>query len=210
MSRETNRKTKDLLRKEMREMTFSFSQNKDDVLTASIKTANLVTMDERYKKADTILIFMSLPNEIQTELIIENAILDGKKVAIPKVINKTQILFYYLDPKIPILNQVSKGKFSVSEPLESAKLFHLQKDEQILVFVPGLAFTTTGDRLGHGKGYYDRYLNSLLENFSSSKHEKIPYICGLCYDFQIRPFIPMEITDVPVDCIFTNANIYNS
>lgn len=77
-----NKKIKKLLRDEMRFMTEKFSKNKDDVLTASIKTAELVTNDARYLDADTLLTFMSLPNEIQTAMIIEQALKDGKKVAV--------------------------------------------------------------------------------------------------------------------------------
>ena len=215
MKHEQNRKIKILLRDEMRRATEEFSKNKDDVLTASIKTAHLVTNDQRYIQADTILAFMSLPNEIQTGLIIEQAIKDGKKVAVPRILNKTDLEFYYINPEIPVLGQMEKNIFSIFEPLQTATKFNIKNEgKQLLILVPGLAFTTTGDRLGHGMGYYDRFLEKLLSAYIPNKNEikgiaikNMPFIAGVCYNFQIYPSLPKEATDVPVDCVFTDQSI---
>jgi 5-formyltetrahydrofolate cyclo-ligase len=215
MKQDQNRKTKILLRDEMRRITEEFSKNKDDVLTASIKTAHLVTHDQRYLQADTILAFMSLPNEIQTGLIIEQALKDGKKVAVPRILNKTDLEFYYIDSDMPILDQMEKNIFSILEPLKTATKFNLRNEgKQLLILVPGLAFSTTGDRLGHGMGYYDRFLSKLLSAYLPNKIEikgiaikNMPFIAGLCYNFQIYPSVPKEDTDIPVDCVFTDQSI---
>ena len=66
-----------------------------------------------------------------------------------------------------------------------------------LCFVPGLAFTRSGKRLGYGKGYYDTFLN------------RIP-VCtvGLCYDFQLIEDLPTEAHDKPVSYICTDRGLY--
>lgn len=67
-----------------------------------------------------------------------------------------------------------------------------------LLLVPGLAFTRAGDRLGRGKGYYDRY----LLNFTGLK-------LGLCYEEQIFNEVPTDKWDRQVDQIITDKGIYN-
>ena len=75
---------------------------------------------------------------------------------------------------------------------------HLYTKEIDLIVMPGVAFDRNGHRLGHGGGYYDRFLKTM--------YSKIPRI-ALAFDFQILPKIPREIWDVPVDEIMTELEV---
>ncbi|HEY1489955.1 MAG TPA: 5-formyltetrahydrofolate cyclo-ligase [Verrucomicrobiae bacterium] len=82
------------------------------------------------------------------------------------------------------------GKFDVSEPLPSCVEIPLNKFD--LVLVPGMAFDLHGNRLGRGRGFYDR----ILAEASGIK-------CGVAYDIQLQESIPTEPHDAGVDFIFT-------
>ena len=62
-----------------------------------------------------------------------------------------------------------------------------------VVLVPGMAFDGDGNRLGRGRGYYDRFLNTL----SNPR----PKLIGVCFDFQKTDVVPTEPTDVKVDVV---------
>lgn len=93
--------------------------------------------------------------------------------------------------------ELSKGAFNIMEPLQSLT----QKPERIvphhaidIIIVPGVGFDRYGNRLGYGKGYYDRFL-PLCENATK---------IGICYQEQLLEYIPTDIHDVKVDIIITD------
>ena len=85
---------------------------------------------------------------------------------------------------------IATGKFGISEPRPECETIPL--DQFDLVLVPGLAFDPGGNRLGRGRGFYDR----ILAAASGVK-------CGVAYDFQLLEKIPVEPHDAPVNFIFT-------
>jgi 5-formyltetrahydrofolate cyclo-ligase len=90
---------------------------------------------------------------------------------------------------VPV-EQVPVGAFGIREPDRGCPGMPLNQLD--LILVPGLAFGPGGRRLGRGKGFYDR----LLMGISGLK-------CGVAYDEQIRPHIPLEAHDILVDCVVT-------
>jgi small GTP-binding protein len=91
------------------------------------------------------------------------------------------------------MDDMKKGAYGILEPKTVRKADENNID---VILVPGLAFDRNGGRMGFGKGYYDRLLES-------SKAVKI----GLCYDFQILEKIPTEIHDVPMNFVITEKEI---
>lgn len=150
-----------------------------------------------YKKSKILFIFLSLPDEIDTLSFIKKALIDNKKIAIPKIYDN-EMCFYFLNPETPLEEQITIGSFGIFEPindLEKAELTNL--DENDIVFFPGLAFTKDGKRLGRGKGFYDRF-------FSKLWHKKNrPIFIGLCYESQIIDEIPTNENDIMMDAILT-------
>jgi 5-formyltetrahydrofolate cyclo-ligase len=114
---------------------------------------------------------------------LQQAIRDGKRVAVPKVYGDT-MRFIYLDD----LSQVEKSEMGIPEPILDTPV---AEDKTALVLMPGLAFTKQGDRMGYGGGFYDRFLTDEPEH---------PTL-ALCYDFQIVESLPTEEFDIPVDTV---------
>ena len=104
-----------------------------------------------YKEAKTIATYLSFPHEFQTARLIEQAQKDGKTILIPKTYphGKMDFVVYKLE-------QLERNPFGLLEPQGD---FTILEPSQIdLIHVPGLAFNTSGYRVGYGGGYYDRYL----------------------------------------------------
>lgn len=78
--------------------------------------------------------------------------------------------------------------FGITEP-DPAQHPAVPSENIDLVLVPGLAFTATGHRLGHGAGYYDRFLAGLPDSTATA---------GVCFETQMLPDLPWESHDVPV------------
>lgn len=104
-----------------------------------------------WKQAGSVAITMSMPEELATGPLIDQALSQGKKVLIPKIINKKMIFVEY-DRNTP----ATPGSMGIIEPVSSIEY---PKDQIDLIIVPGLAFTKKGERIGFGAGYYDRYLD---------------------------------------------------
>ncbi len=136
-----------------------------------------------YKTADTIYGYLPYNQEVRTVPILEQALRDGKKVAVPKVYGDT-MRFIYLDD----LTRVSPSEMGIPEPVADAPV---ADDKRALVLMPGLAFDQKGNRMGYGGGYYDKFLAEEPEH---------PTV-ALCYGFQMVDSIPTDDYDIPVDLV---------
>lgn len=150
---------------------------------ASLALAKLLFSHPLYKQADTIYAYLSYNQEVRTAPIINQALLDGKKVAVPKIFDNT-MAFVYIDESSLIL----PGYKGIPEPVSN----ELANDKHALVLMPGLAFTPNGQRMGYGGGFYDRFL-------AEEPHPTL----ALCYDFQLLPQLPVEEHDLPVDAVLS-------
>ena len=165
--------------------------------TRSMLAAANLAATSFYEEAECLFVFMSKKNEISTSCLIEKAFSDKKAVAIPKTVGNT-LEFYLLDPQKKIEEQVEAGYSNILEPcsfLEKIDQNKLPLDS--LFVVPGLAFALDGTRLGHGKGFYDRYLSGMSDSL----------FLGLAFDCQIEETIPTDENDVPMDMIVTQDRV---
>jgi 5-formyltetrahydrofolate cyclo-ligase len=146
-----------------------------------------------WNQYETILLFLSTPLEIDTAPLLESALKRDKKVFVPRVEGNSLKFYRVLSAAGPWIN----GPFGIREPRIQADT--LQADDfPALVTVPGLAFDRAGNRLGHGRAYYDRFF---AEN---------PGPClkiGLCVDIQILPSVPADPWDIPMDAICTGSRL---
>ncbi|MGN0459088.1 MAG: 5-formyltetrahydrofolate cyclo-ligase [Eubacterium sp.] len=153
--------------------------------------SNLLNSD-LYKNAQTVLSYASLKNEIDTDCLISTALKDGKRVCVPLCESKEGIMsFYYINS----LDELSVGMFGIREP-NAQKCVRAEKFENALIVLPGLAFDLNGNRLGYGKGYYDRFLQ--IHPLNS---------VGLCYNSLIVDYIPTDEYDQRVSNIITDSRI---
>ena len=133
-----------------------------------------------YKEAKNIATYLSFPHEFQTARLIEQAQKDGKTILIPKTYPPGKMDFVIYKPE-----QLERNSFGLLEPQGA---FTILEPSQIdLIHVPGLAFNSSGYRIGYGGGYYDRY----LEPFPS-------HTISTIYPCQIQNFQP-EHYDIPVE-----------
>lgn len=125
----------------------------------------------------TLLLYWSLPDEVQTINLIETLHQTGHHILLPVVTGNTLQLREYTDA-----HDMVTGAFDIPEPIGGE---FTDYDKIDLAFIPGRAFTTDGARLGRGKGYYDRLLTKI----------GCPLI-GVCFPFQIVEKIPMDTHDI--------------
>lgn len=103
-----------------------------------------------YQEAAVVATYLSMEEEIDTSVLLAQAKADGKRLLVPKVIGEGQMVFVDYDPEDLVLSY-----FGVWEPASSVAV---AKEEIDLIHVPGVVFNEQGYRIGHGGGYYDRYL----------------------------------------------------
>ena len=133
--------------------------------------------------AETILLYSALPDEVQTQRLMDELVRQGKTVLLPKVINDTDMeLRRYTSTQ-----DLSLGAYGIMEPTGEHFTEYASIDVAI---IPGMAFDSIGHRLGRGKGYYDRFLSRL-----TSKTYKI----GLCFPWQQVECVPIDTNDIAMD-----------
>lgn len=103
-----------------------------------------------YQKAQVIATYLAMPHEFNTHLVIEQALLDGKEILVPKVVGKGQMVFLPYQP-----NALEVSGYGLLEPKGKQAV---AKGVIDLIHVPGVVFNAAGYRIGYGGGYYDRYL----------------------------------------------------
>jgi len=146
---------------------------------------NKVINLEEYKQSDLILTYVSLKDEVDTIKLIKHSLEIGKKVAVPKC-EGDNIVFYYINS----LEDLEEGKFDILEP-KANKLVN-DFDNSICI-IPGLAFDKQNNRIGYGRGFYDRFLQ---------KYKGIKI--GLTYKECICDKIDADENDIKMDIIITN------
>lgn len=167
---------------------------KDRVMFSRI-IFNKLLESEEYKKADRIAVYYPVGSEVQTLDIIRDALINKKKVGLPRVINDNEIKFYQIMEKSLEEVEFTKGKYGIMENIDST----VELDPIDLLIIPGVAFDYECNRIGYGKGYYDRFLGK----------NDIGYIVGLAFENQMVKYIPINELDQKVDCIITNKNNYH-
>jgi 5-formyltetrahydrofolate cyclo-ligase len=147
-----------------------------------------------WKKYDKVLIYLSMPDELDTSALLDIAFREGKDVYAPKVESDTGMRFFRVtpDPASWIV-----GAFDIREPAGKEEDVFRLASGPVLVVSPGLAFDRRGNRMGRGKGFYDRFYEKLFKESPDSK------ICALCMSGAIVNEVPTDQYDRRVDAICT-------
>lgn len=172
---------KQALRKEIRDKKRAMTEV--EIVAASQRLAELFVASEAYRQAKTIYGYLPYNQEVRTVPILQQALADGKRVAVPKCYGD-KMRFIYLED----LSQVEKGYCGIPEPIADEPV---ADDKTALVLMPGLAFDPQGHRMGYGGGFYDKFLE---------KEPNHPTI-ALCYGFQMLEHLETEAHDIPVDTV---------
>lgn len=156
----------------------------DDLIYTSVINTSI------FANAKVVFIYVSFANEVDTHRIIEYALGLGKKVCVPRVINRSEGMKALF---IRCLGELKLSKFGILEPKDSENF--VRQEDIDLCIIPGLAFDKNGGRIGYGGGYYDRF-------FSTNGSRKI----ALAYEFQILKNIPREKHDILVNGLITEKD----
>ena len=143
-----------------------------------------------YKQADAILCYADYKGEVRTTSFMERALLDGKEVACPRVNGKKDgVMEFY---QVSSLNELDSGYKGILEPIGAIPYV---PEKRCLMVLPGAAFDASGNRIGYGKGYYDRYLD---------RYPKI-HTVGICFECQLVDAVPATEYDWVMDRVITES-----
>lgn len=172
------------LRNIIRERKRQFSGQQLEEL--SLLVLDRLRRNIRLQQARSILLYYSLPDEVNTHQFIDELVNQGKQVFLPVVVDGENMeIREYTGSK-----DLRQGSFHIMEPIGRL----LPEDEYGKIeagIIPGMSFDKSGHRLGRGKGYYDRMLCKMLHL----------YKIGICFDFQKTETVPTEATDIKMDAI---------
>ena len=156
---------------------------------ASAIIQNKILSMEKYNAAKTVFLYVSTEKGPSTQRIMNHALQAGKKVFIPKCVNREEMLAV----RISSLNQLLPGSFGIFEPQHWTE--EITADALDFILVPCVCASMDGKRLGQGAGYYDRFLATKADNA----------IC-LCFHRLLRSNIPITENDVRIPIVITEQD----
>lgn len=171
---------KSALRKEIKNRKCQFTSQ--ELAELSFAAIQRLLVHPRLKAAKTIMLYYSLSDEVSTHTVVDSLLMSGKTLLLPRVTGEdTMELRRYTGP-----SDLAIGAYNIMEPTGEIFTDYAEID---LAVIPGMAFTPDGNRMGRGKGYYDRFL-PLLTN---------AYKIGICFPFQKEETIPVDEHDIRMD-----------
>jgi len=213
--------TKETLRGEIKKLLKKTPR--DEFHSQGEKAARLLCISPVWSRYTTILIFLSMDSEIDTQPLLEKAYREGKRIFAPRVETRDlqpgeQGLMPIQGTTLPLKKLVfypvkstdglwRKGPFGIREPAVDPAgspsgdpgegSFLSPGDFPVLVITPGLAFDREGNRLGRGRAYYDRFFTELNET------RRDYFALGFCMDFQVVDRVPAGKHDIKMDGLIT-------
>ena len=159
-----------------------FDVKSDDFNQKSVPAIASLLSHPKVVAAHTILLYSALPDEVPTQTLMDELVVKGKTVLLPKVVSDTDMVLH----RYTGYSDLREGAYGIMEPTGEVYTDY----EQIEVgIIPGMAFDQEGHRLGRGKGYYDRFLS------------RVPclYKIGLCFSWQLLDHVPTDEHDIIMD-----------
>ncbi len=169
----------------------SLDSGQVELLSTGVQ-ANVERLPE-YAGSKMIASYVAKPDEVQTRGIIGRALSAGKKILVPRSDPSNVSLTFH---EIHSLDELSPGTFGVSEPPADSKIVPLKEAD--LVLVPVVAWDDYGQRVGYGRGYFDRELRSVGLTVSA----------GLAFESQRRDQLPSTASDLPLDMVVTERSVH--
>ncbi len=177
------------LRKELLKKRKEISKEKKVIYDKEI--SRKIIESDYFKNAEQILVFASADDEFDTRYIIERCRMEYKRVFYPLCTDGNGNMKFL---KVDSVGDLNIGMYNIPEPKSYCKEYKSKKND--IIIVPCLSADENGDRIGYGKGYYDRFLKS----FNGIS------ICP-CYDELITETLPTDKYDTKVKIIVTENDI---
>ena len=148
---------------------------------------------QQYRDSDVVMCYVSTKEEADTWWLLKTILQDGKMAAVPRV-DGDMMEFYIIDD----LTQLEPGKFGIFEPLQQCRIYIPGNGE--LMAVPGVRFDENCNRMGHGRGYYDKYFGK----YGQECFFKVALTTENCVEEELPDLKPH---DVPMDMVLTETRV---
>ncbi|MBQ8351746.1 MAG: 5-formyltetrahydrofolate cyclo-ligase [Clostridia bacterium] len=159
------------------------------------KICRLILSSASFRYAETILAYAPKENEIDIRPVLQKALAEGKRLALPRCEGEHLMTYRY----ITSLDELAPAAFGLYEPSANAPTFEEDPGHSSLCLVPGVVFDVHGYRIGYGGGYYDRFLH----NFHGS-------VAGLIYRDFIVPSLPRGRFDRALPIMITDGGMISA
>jgi 5-formyltetrahydrofolate cyclo-ligase len=191
MTEELHNASKSAVRKQLRDLLDAMPG--DVRHRKSLAACSLITASPEFQAARCVMVYVSIPTEVDTAPLALRAWQAGKTVVVPKVSwDQRRMLPIEISSLTTGMTSTGPG---IREPIAGNPM---PLDLIDLVIVPGLGFTNTGYRIGRGMGFYDRFL---------AQPEFLGISCGLAFDEQIVANLPVLDHDVPLSMLATDKGL---
>jgi len=146
-----------------------------------------------YLMSRSVALYSPMGNEVATEEIRDHALREGKRLFYPRLGEGDNLDLVHIESA----EELRLGHHGFLEPT-GERLMTRRDQEKLIVFVPGVVFDLDGNRLGRGKGWYDRVMDRL---------ERGVVLAALAYEFQVVERVPAERRDHKVHYIITERGV---
>lgn len=174
----TKKEIRNIVRQDIKSMT------KEERDKQSEYVCQMIISSEQWMKAEIVLLYSAMEDEISLLPLFEDAQKSGKQIILPVMEGDTLIFREFNPGQLSIENQ-----FHIEEPTSKCRLF-TEFQRLNLAIIPGRAFTLEGERMGRGKGFYDR----ILPHISCPKW-------GVAFSCQIKDTLPTDPWDILMDSV---------
>ncbi len=193
MTKEAQQEEKKRLRRLMLEKRRSLTPV--EITVKSQKIADYFLVWPGYQQSQTIMLYLAMPDEAQTDLLLSDALQQGKRVCVPLLGEKYGEM---AAAEITTVDDLIVGKFGLKAP-DPNKAKIIAPSEIDLVVVPAVVFDRQGNRIGMGAGYYDRFL---------AKVRPDSRLLGLAWACQVVDSVPSEEHDRQVQQLLTEDGFF--
>lgn len=162
----------------------------EEISRQSRVVAEKLFLLDGYRNATKLGLFLSMPSEIRTDSILRRALADGKRVYSPRVVDSERMELF----EIRIVEEVARfarSRWQIPEPPDEPERL-VSPSALDLMVLPGVAYDHRCRRLGHGRGYYDRYISRCREDLVK---------VGIGLTEQVVAEVPVGPTDQPLDLV---------
>lgn len=153
---------------------------------------DMVLKSEDFNRAETVFCYVSMDDEVDTSDILKKTLEAGKKLYVPYITEERGIMLAI--PLRKVSDLIPGACRILTAPRYGDELEAVSPEDIDLAIVPGAAFTSSGQRIGMGGGYYDRFLANLGGTSA-----------GIAYSCQMYHKLPVEKHDQKLDMVFTNG-----
>ncbi len=197
--KEAKRETRKRARQKLKDTSDEYRKSASASICAAVKGL------EEYRSASTVLAYSSLGREVSTEELIGEMLRDGRRVCLPRCTDidengKRRDGSPEMEARLVSRESVlGEGAYGISEPAATDDFPLVDPREIDLIILPCLACDYSCGRIGHGAGYYDRFLSYVRSDCAK---------VALCYEAVMEDSLPLEEHDVLMDAVVTEKRVY--